>query len=68
MAILDTIKNQILVQSEDGSANKQEKIPLISKLCPHCHGCVLEFTEDEGHVRCYADRRCRAPRDLLVSR
>ena len=67
MAILDTIKNQILVQSEDGSANKQEKIPLISKLCPHCHGCVLEFTEDEGHVRCYACDQTIAVAELLAT-
>ena len=47
MAILDTIKNQILVQSEDGSANKQEKIPLIRPLV----SAIMNTGETSGRLR-----------------
>ena len=67
MAILDTIKNQILVPNEEDPAAKQDKTPLISKLCPHCRGCMLEFYENETSVTCHACDQTIAVAELLAA-
>ncbi len=40
---------------------------VISKLCPRCHGCMLEFYENEKHVTCYACDESIPVRELLES-
>ena len=65
MAIIDTIKNQIVKQDDNSSAGKQEKKVLISKLCPHCHGCMLEFSENDSQVYCYACDQSVSVAELL---
>ena len=67
MAILDTIKNQILVPNKEDPAAKQDKTPLISKLCPHCRGCMLEFYENETSVTCHACDQTIAVAELLAA-
>lgn len=66
MAILDTIKNQILTK-EDDSAGKQSKKAPFSKLCPHCHGCMLEFYENETSVTCHACDQSTSVAELLAT-
>ena len=67
MAIIDTIKNQIVKQDDNSSAGKQEKKVLISKLCPHCHGCMLEFSENDSQVYCYACDQSVSVAELLAT-
>lgn len=68
MAILDTIKNQILTKpGVEQVAEKSDKKPIISKLCPICHGCTLEFYADEEHVKCYACEQSISVAELLAT-
>ena len=68
MAIIDTIKNQILTKPQETLGfGKQEEPAYISKLCPHCHGCMLEFTENDSQVFCYACDQSVSVAELLAT-
>lgn len=66
MAILDTVKNQIPTLSAE-EAPARPSATLIKKLCPKCHGSMLEFYENDDYVDCFACDESISVRDLLRS-
>ena len=68
MAILDTLKNQFTQNQnqteEEGAPTTQKNV--IRRLCPKCHGSMLEFTQDDGYVTCYACDESSSVAELLA--
>ena len=69
MAILDTIKNQFNQNqaSEDEAPAAASAKNIIRRLCPKCHGSILEFTESDSHVMCYACDITSSVSELLAA-
>ena len=68
MAIIDTLKTQILTKPQEAlGLGKQDQPAYISKLCPHCHGCMLEFTENDSQVFCYACDQSVSVAELMAT-